>query len=82
MRKTTTKPKAAKAVRPATPPAATPAAKASDHAPGDLVQFYCPSAGRVVTEKVTGTLDAENYVTVESGRHFPAHEVSPVEETE
>lgn len=64
----------------ATPPAAPleATAKAGDFKPGDLVQFYCPAARAVVQEKVTGQVEAHGYVTVESGRHFPAKELTPV----
>jgi hypothetical protein len=68
-----------------TKPATTPAAPKSPApnpglAVGDLVEFYDPSLYRRSVEKVSGFIPEHNYVTLESGRHFPAYEVVPVVE--
>lgn len=69
MKKTTTKP-----AKQATPAASQPGK--SQFKTGDDVQFYCPTARRVIREKVKGHVHEHGWVTLESGRHFPAKEIS------
>lgn len=72
MKKKNTKAKAATKAKPAIP-------DKSPFAVGALVEFYCPTARKRVQEEVTGHVPEHGYVTLESGRHFPASELTAVE---